>query len=228
MKSSEIKIVANLLDSQTISELIDSADKHFEQNLMFSDFIDVTNSIIDCHGLALSDTAVFPYSERCWNIFCLKVKQNVDNYCKNLGVDPIAVIPFSCWAERSLHSEQPANPDDQLTLEDVLDTDGDLKPNASFVRDALDVVKDTQVKKHFLRSVYNLIPYHESYGTRIDFHDVLKMTKVDSKENRLIIYDGGTYKSTHYYPNAPGKYNIVFDWYINVPYDVPDWILPVS
>ena len=47
MKSSEIKIVDNLLDSQTISELIDSADKHFEQNLMFSDFIDVTNSIID-------------------------------------------------------------------------------------------------------------------------------------------------------------------------------------
>ena len=73
MKSSEIKIVDNLLDSQTISELIDSADKHFEQNLMFSDFIDVTNSIIDCHGLALSDTAVFLIL-RCWNIFCLKVK----------------------------------------------------------------------------------------------------------------------------------------------------------
>tara|TARA_B100001939_G_scaffold131855_1_gene114509 strand:+ start:6675 stop:7307 length:633 start_codon:yes stop_codon:yes gene_type:complete len=210
MKSSEIKIVDNLLDSQTISELIDSADKHFEQNLMFSDFIDVTNSIIDCHGLALSDTAVFPYSERCWNIFCLKVKQNVDNYCKNLGVDPIAVIPFSCWAERSLHSEQPANPD------------------ASFVRDALDVVKDTQVKKHFLRSVYNLIPYNKFYGTIIDFHDTMKIKKVESKENRLTIYDGGTYKSSHYYPNAPGKCNIVFDWYINIPYDVPDWILPVS
>ena len=225
MKSSEIKIVDNLLDSQTISELIDSADKHFEQNLMFSDFIDVTNSIIDCHGLALSDTAVFPYSERCWNIFCLKVKQNVDNYCKNLGVDPIAVIPFSCWAERSLHSEQPANPDDQLTLEDVLDTDGDLKPNASFVRDALDVVKDTQVKKHFLRSVYNLVSYDSFYGTIIDFGEI---TKVDSKDNRLSIYDGGTYKSAHYYPNTPGKCNIVFDWYINVPYDVPDWILPVS
>jgi len=225
MKSSEIKIVDDLFDSQTVCELIDSVDKHFEQNLMFSDFIEVTNSIIDCHGLALSDTAFFPYSERCWNIFCLKVKQNVDSYCKDLGIDPIAVIPFSCWAERSLYSEQPVS---AVTLEDVLDIDDSIKPNASLVRDSLTVVKDTQVKKHFLRSVYNLIPYHESYGTRIDFHDVLKMTKVDSKENRLIIYDGGTYKSTHYYPNAPGKYNIVFDWYINVPYDVPDWILPVS
>ena len=222
MKSSEIKIVDNLLDSQTISELIDSADKHFEQNLMFSDFIDVTNSIIDCHGLALSDTAVFPYSERCWNIFCLKVKQNVDNYCKNLGVDPIAVIPFSCWAERSLHPEQPVSP---VTIEDILDIDYDTRPDASFVRDDLAIVEDTQVKKHFLRSVYNLVSYDSFYGTIIDFGEV---TKVDSKDNRLSIYDGGTYKSAHYYPNAPGKCNIVFDWYINVPYDVPDWILPVS
>ena len=222
MKSSEIKIVDDLFDSQTISELIDSVDKHFEHNLMFSDFIDVTNSIIDCHGLALSDTAFFPYSERCWNIFCLKVKQNVDSYCKDLGIDPIAVIPFSCWAERSLYSEQPVG---AVTLEDVLDIDDDTKPNASLVRDSLTVVKDTQVKKHFLRSVYNLVSYDSFYGTIIDFGEV---TKVDSKDNRLTIYDGGTYKSAHYYPNVSGKCNIVFDWYINVPYDVPDWILPVS
>ena len=147
MKSSEIKIVDNLFDSQTISELIDSVDKHFEHNLMFSDFIDVTNSIIDCHGLALSDTAFFPYSERCWNIFCLKVKQNVDSYCKDLGIDPIAVIPFSCWAERSLYSEQPVS---AVTLEDVLDIDDSIKPNASLVRDSLTVVKDTQVKNCLL------------------------------------------------------------------------------
>ena len=112
-----------------------------------------------------------------------------------------------------------------LTIEDILDIDYDTRPDASFVRDDLAVVEDTQVKKHFLRSVYNLIPYHESYGTIIDFGEV---TKVDSKDNRLSIYDGGTYKSAHYYPNTPGKCNIVFDWYINVPYDVPDWILPVS
>ena len=222
MKSSEIKIVDDLFDSQTVCELIDSVDKHFEQNLMFSDFIEVTNSIIDCHGLALSDTAFFPYSERCWNIFCLKVKQNVDNYCKNLGVDPIAVIPFSCWAERSLHPEQPVSP---VTIEDILDIDYDTRPDASFVRDDLAIVEDTQVKKHFLRSVYNLVSYDSFYGTIIDFGEV---TKVDSKDNRLSIYDGGTYKSAHYYPNTPGKCNIIFDWYINVPYDVPDWILPVS
>lgn len=222
MKSSEIKIVDDLFDSQTVSELIDSVDKHFEHNLMFSDFIEVTNSIIDCHGLALSDTAFFPYSERCWNVLCLKVKQNVDSYCKSLGIDPIAVIPFSCWAERSLHSEQPVG---AVTIEDILDIDYDTRPDASFVRDDLAVVKDTQVKKHFLRSVYNLVSYDSFYGTIIDFGEV---TKVDSKDNRLSIYDGGTYKSAHYYPNVSGKCNIVFDWYINVPYDVPDWILPVS
>jgi len=22
------------------------------------------------------------------------------------------------------------------------------------------------------------------------------------------------------------KYNIVFDWYINIPFGVPDWVLP--
>ena len=43
MKSSEIKIVDDLFNSQTVSELIDSVDKHFEHNLMFSDFIEVTN-----------------------------------------------------------------------------------------------------------------------------------------------------------------------------------------
>ena len=81
MKSSEIKIVDNLLDSQTISELIDSVDKHFEQNLMFSDFIDVTNSLLivmDLLYLIRQSSLIL----RVLEYICLKVKQNVDNYCK--------------------------------------------------------------------------------------------------------------------------------------------------
>ena len=87
-----------------------------------------------------------------------------------------------------------------VTIEDILDIDYDTRPDASFVRDDLAVVKDTQVKKkHFLRSVYNLVSYDSFYGTIIDFGEV---TKVDSKDNRLSIYDGGTYKSAHYYQTS--------------------------
>lgn len=224
--TNEVLVIDNLFDESTVSELKNSVEKHFKDNLLSTDFIDITNSIVDCHGLALSDTAYFPYSERCWNILCLKMKKNVDKYSESLGIDPVSVIPYSCWAERSVNaSEEYTRP-----LKGTIEFDSPLRPNGNYVRDAADIVKDVdgQVRKHFLRSVYNLESYDSSYGTVIQFGNQFKCTKIESKDNRLIIYDGGSYKSAHYYPDVPGKCNIVFDWYINEPYDVPDWILPVT
>jgi len=224
--TTEVLVIDDLFDESTISELKSSVEKQFNDNLLDKDFIEITQSIVDCHGLALSDTAYFPYSERCWNILCLKIKKNVDKYSESLGIDPVSVIPYSCWAERSVNvSAEHIRP-----VDGVVEFDSPLRPNGNYVRDAADIVKDLdgQVKKHFLRSVYSLESYDSSYGTVIQFDNQFKWTKVESRDNRLIIYDGGRYKSTQYYPHVPGKCNIIFDWYINEPYDVPDWILPVT
>ena len=224
--TTEVLIIDDLFDESTISELKSSVEKQFNDNLLAKDFIEITESIVDCHGLALSDTAYFPYSERCWNILCLKIKKNVDKYSESLGIDPVSVIPYSCWAERSVN----ASAEYTRPVDGTIEFYFPLRPNGNYVRDAAEIVKDPdgQVKKHFLRSVYSLESYESSYGTVIQFDNQFKCTKVESKDNRLIIYDGGSHKSAQYYPDVPGKCNIIFDWYINEPYDVPDWILPVT
>lgn len=231
----EVLIVDDLFDSSTIEQLYSECQKHFEKNLMFSDDIDVTHSIVDCHGLALSQSRYFPYSVNCWNILCLKIKKHVTEYCHKLGYDESFIIPFSCWAERSATEIDPNLLEgfSALTNGGVFETGSEFDYFRDFPQKVFD--QDGQVKKHFLRSVYNLHSPDCFFGTTIFFDSGEK--KIPSKQNRLIIYDGGSYRSTHYYPKKGsntlnfenylvGKYNIVFDWYINDPFDVPDWILP--
>lgn len=199
-----MKVIDNLFDDQTISDLVHSVDIHFDCNLLSSDFIEITNSIVDCHGLALSNTAYFPYSERCWNILCLKIKREVDKYCM---VDPHIVTPFSCWAERSLNICAP------LPKEEIgMDTSVWDEPDYTYDYDG-------QVKKTFIRSVYKLTG---SLGVK--FEDEV----IELKKNSLIIYNGTENKSANIYPSQKGECNIIFDWYLNDPYDVPDWILPIT
>lgn len=219
----DIYSATNVFDNDTRKELYSSCQKHFDNNLLISDFIDITNSIIDCHGLALSDTSYFPYSERCWNIFCLKIKSHVVEYVKKYGYDGFHVTPFSCWAERG--GTKCDNIKSKNDNYDLLDTFLDMG-YCDVVHDRPQVVEDHQVKKHFLRSVYNLVSPNNNFGTEVFFE--YGSAKVSAEENKLIIYDGTSFKSTHYYPSElyPEKVNIIFDWYINEPFDVPDWILP--
>ncbi len=201
-----MKIIDNLFESNIINELKTSADEHFKSRLLFNDQISITESIIDCHGLYLSNSKYFPYSQRCWNIFCLKVKEHVVDFCAEYDVDPFNVIPFSCWSERSnsLSSEY----EDHNVMDDL-----------EYAFDP-----DHQVKKTFIRSVYKL---SGSLGVLMQ-DSSLKRREVELKENSLFIFNGTDYKSTNIYPPKIGECNLIFDWYVNDPFDVPDWILPIT
>ena len=193
-----MKIIDNIFDTKTISQLNSSVDNHFKNNLLFSDQILVTKSIIDCHGLTLSGSKYFPYSQNYWNVFCLKIKKHVVDYCVEYDVDPFNVIPFSCWSERSVNS-----PGDDTVMDE---------PDYAYDYDG-------QVKKTFVRSVYKL---SGSLGVKIDDEDI------QLNQNSLVVYNGTEYKSTNIYPRQEGECNLIFDWYINDPFDVPDWILPIT
>lgn len=197
----EFYIIDNFFDVNTRKKLFQECINQFENNLLVSDYIDITNSIIDCHGLSLTNDKYFPYSVKCWNILSLKIKKFVTQYCARYGCDELSITPFSCWAERSGNS------------------------NLKYFSDTPTIVEDEQVKKHFIRSVYTLQNKNPECGTDIIIEND-KVISIRSEENRLLIYDGIEYKSTQKYSTKDKKYNIIFDWYINDPFDVPDWILP--
>jgi hypothetical protein len=191
-------IIDNVFDEVTVSCIFEECEKHLKDNLLANDELKITKSILDCHGLALSTDKYFPYSIPCWNKFCLIIKKHVVDYCKE---DPIAITPFSCWAEKSGKISGNAFRDSPVK---VMDTDG-------------------QVKNKFIRTVYNLKTPNKAYGTKLIYKNDTKF--VSSENNRLLIYDD-TCISTHYYPSYSPRYNVIFDWYINIPFKIPDWILP--
>lgn len=230
----DILIIDDVFDDDVINQLHINTLKHFEKNLMCSDFIDITNSIIDCHGLALSQSRYFPYSINCWNIFCLKIKKYVAEYCLKLGYDETFLIPFSCWAERSDTKMEKTIIERYNYLVDFFGDDSLSLVEPEFVNDSPQKVIDHQVKKHFIRSVYILDTPDPFFGTEVYLEG--KVKSIPSKKNRLIVYDG-SHPSTQIYPKKESKmvklenplvsrYNIIFDWYVNDPFDVPDWILP--
>lgn len=224
-----VYIKDDYFDDDVISELYLSCQKHFDRNLLSKDYIEITNSIIDCHGLQLSGNSYFPYPENCWNILCLKIKKSVVEYCSSLGYDESTIVPFSCWAERNIPQKFENNSVDFLKQLSLIDTVNDLSEDNLFY-DQPKIVKDAdgQVKKHMIRAVYNLKTSIDGTGGTIIYFDKFKYTKINSKDNRLIVFDGGSYKSTNIYTinDSRSQFNIFFDWYINDPFDVPDWILP--
>ena len=140
----EVYIIDDIFDDTTIDQLYSSCQKHFEDNLLSSDFIDITNSIVDCHGLALSQSKYFPYSEKCWNILCLKIKKYVVEYCSRCGYDESFVVPFSCWAERV----DTGIKQDVESIKELIPDFDDLTPEDIFASDKPILVNDYQVKKH--------------------------------------------------------------------------------
>lgn len=213
----------NIFDKKTIDDLMKSCQKHFDNNLLSSDFMDITNSIIDCHGLALSDAKYYPYSEECWNVFCMEVKSRVEKYCSEYP--SASITPFSCWSERVDSDIMPLTVDEARQY--ISDYD-DLTEEDIYACDSPSLVGDKQIgNKKMLRCVYNLLSPAPMFGTTI-FQETIK--KIPAKNNRLTIYDGSTYQSQHLYPekrlDSRVQYNIIFDWYINIPFNPPDWILP--
>lgn len=225
-KTKDKLIVDNFLDKNVREEIFESIQHHFKKNLYASDEISNTNCIIDCHGLALSKSKYFPYEVNCWNIFCLKVKEQVVKYCQKYGYDSFDVIPYSCFAER--HDD---NPQQNFNLNsEKIDENSLLSLLCEKIYHTPQSVIDEsgQVNKHMIRTVYTLLNYVESCGTFI-YYDGGIVSEVPGNENELLIFDG-SYSNTNVYIKSElmncKKYSIIFDWYINDPFDVPDWILP--
>lgn len=226
----EIKVIDDFLNKSIRQDILNNTLIQFKRNLYSSDIVCSTKSIIDCHGLALSKSKYFPYEVNCWNIFCLKVKEQVVNYCEKYGYDSFDIIPYSCFSERV-----DDDPSTTTLNQKILDYDDEYISKTSHSPQTL-FDESGQVNKHMIRTVYNLVNPMPKYGT-ILYGEKKEVIPISGIENRLLIFDGNTLH-TNVYPiasvNLPltdakfelKKYCIVFDWYINHPFDVPDWILP--
>lgn len=228
LKSKRIDVFDDFLDPSTLEEIHNNSLKHYENNLMSSDFVDITNSIIDCHGLKLSTTAYFPYDENCWNILSLAVKEKVADYVLDeYGFDRDYVIPYSCWGERV------DSPQSYVRNDKIKDALFRVQNKSKYGYGAYDdprFAKDDYGDIHIIRTILHVVveDVENNSGLRIYFDK--ESTKVDAKKNRLIIFDAYSYKNHVIYPikeiNKERSYIIFFDWFINDPFRVPDWILP--
>jgi len=207
METNNFLVIDDVFSEGVIDELYRECLFHFDLNLLSSDSIDITKSIIDCHGLSLTKDKYFPYSVNCWNIFCLEVKSHVSSYIKSLGIDEYSLTPFSCFAERNVPTSK----------------------EGKYINDKISKVKDDdgQIIKQFIRSIYILKNTEPNAAVCVNERGV-RTNDIKTPENRLIVFDGTKYLSTQFYPcvNYYSKYCIIFDWYINDPFDVPDWVLP--
>lgn len=222
IKSDCVHVVKNVFSDDLQNTLKESSDKHFEHNLLQSDEIEITKCIIDCHGLALSPSSYFPYVERCWNIFCLKIKHHVLEYSKSICIDESLIVPHSCWAERSAIKKlkKPRANTEFSSFKSSIFQDWFC------YHEKFKIVDDDWLKKHMIRSVYYLRNNDTQMGTDIKVGNKIK--SIPGEQNSLAIFNGGSYPcSNKFLINTDFvKYNIVFDWYINIPFDVPDWVLP--
>tara|TARA_A100001234_G_scaffold10475_1_gene8589 strand:+ start:1060 stop:1764 length:705 start_codon:yes stop_codon:yes gene_type:complete len=228
LKSKRIDVFDDFLDPSTLEEIHNSSLKHYERNLMSSDFVDITNSIIDCHGLKLSTTAYFPYDENCWNILSLAVKEKVADYVLDeYGFDRDYVIPYSCWGERV------DSPQSYVRNDKIKDALFRVQNKSKYGYGAYDdprFAKDDYGDIHIIRTILHVVVEDVENNTGLRIYFDKESTKVDAKKNRLIIFDAYSYKNHVIYPikeiNKERSYIIFFDWFINDPFRVPDWILP--
>jgi hypothetical protein len=110
----------DLFDSEIIKKLLISCDEHFFLNLhrSFTPEFKVTECIMDCHGLHLTDSTMYPYYQRHWNVFCKRICEEVRKYIflvypeltkqkwyyRSILSTGYQVFPHSCWAIKILPS----------------------------------------------------------------------------------------------------------------------------
>ena len=83
-------------------------------------------------------------------------------------------------------------------------------------------------RKTFIRCVYYL-QTDGLFGTHVETPEVYHHTGV---ENSVFIFNTSELPNYNILPHNPRTIektpptNIIFDWYINDPFEVPDWVLP--
>jgi len=213
----------DLFDSKIIEELSNSCDTHFELNLNSSSspLFKMTNCIMDCHGLHLTDSKVYPYCQEHWNIFCKSVCKKVREYItlvypellkpKWIGKDILStgyqVFPHSCWAIKIL-------PDKRRRPICFLEENQDpLFP------------EDT-----FITALYYLQNSSQGNGTIVQF-DNSHYYKSDGVENSLFMFRQSKFGEYIPFFDNESKTVIRFDFCIlgtnhNVPWTSPRVVGP--
>ena len=92
------------------------------------------------------------------------------------------------------------------------------------------ITVDKQVKKTFIRCVYYMQNKDDSFGTHVETSK--EVVRHKGIENSVLIFNTSELPSYNILAHNPKTVevtpptNIIFDWYINDPFDVPDWVLP--
>lgn len=215
----------DLFDSKTIESLLSSCDQHFIQNLNRKSSTlnyQVTHCIMDCHGLHLTDSKVYPYCQEYWNIFCKTVCEKVKEYITLLHPELLyprwnykdfistgyQIFPHSCWAVKIL-------PDKRRWK------------SRCWLQESFD---DKFPEDTFITAIYYLQNSSKDNGTVVKY-DESKYYKSDGVENSLFIFRGCEFGEHIPFEDDESKTIIRFEFCIlgtnhNVPWHSPRVVGP--
>lgn len=202
------------------SSIIFSGKENTDKPSLFEDSdILISNCIIDCHGLRICEDEkikndlVFPYSNRNWNIFCIKMQNVMFEYCDKIGVDKSQLAPHSCWVERSSVSKYKLR---SKIINLIDDTD-----------EWLNTWLNTDNIPHYRILYFLKTPDSKKYGLGVEYKN--SIVTLPAEENSLYIIPTINSKYyTQYSTNSDETIIIMFDWYLH-PKDsdhLPAWKLP--
>jgi hypothetical protein len=213
--------VFDVFSEEIVSDLKESCEKHFIHNVITENpkmYFEFTETIIDCHGLALTPSRKYPYEEEWWNVFVLKAKKEVLKYAQISGIDPKIVAPFALWSFRIIEYAsvlQYLNHNPYINTRSIED-DGIEKG------------------KKMISAIYYLNNPNENFGILVNTNqnDFIVRNETDfyinyGKENSFFILDSSLPHS--FVAPSPEDleispvYIIQFDFFINQPYTKAAW-----
>lgn len=213
----------DLFDSKINEDLLNSCNIHFTNNLhSIGHRVKITNCILDCHGLHLTQSIMYPYSQNYWNIFCKTVCDKVRDYIllvhpeiykprwkyRNILNTGDQVFPHSCWA---------------LNVLPIDINHKDIKKPLFEYRKTIDPLWKNDT---FITAIFYLQNSNSAKGTILKQNDS-KYYISDGAENSLFIFRDCLSKECDYiFTGEQPKTIIKFDFSIlGDPHNVP-WFSP--
>lgn len=211
----------DVFDSKTIDDLLESCDKHFEfnshPNAEATNLYQITKCIMDCHGLHLTNSLIYPYCQPYWNTFCKTVCEKIKEYLlllhpelllpkwnyKNELSTGYQVFPHSCWAIKILADKR-------------------RRPICNMDEKSRDLLwpEDT-----FITAIYYLKNTSIGNGTVVEYNKS-QYYKSDGAENSLFIFRNSKFGEYIPYKDDEEKIVIRFEFCVlGKPHNVP-WTSP--
>jgi hypothetical protein len=207
----------DVFDDKTVEQLRDSCDIHFKLNLRGgTPIFQITKCIMDCHGLHLTNSSIYPYCQPYWNTFCKTVCEKVKEYLilvhpelllpkweyKHVLSTGYQVFPQACWAIKIL-------------------PDKTKRPICHLER-SQDSLFD---KDTFITAIYYLKNTSLGNGTVVEFSES-QYYKSDGAENSLFIFRDSVFGEYIPYKDDEEKIVIRFEFCVlGEPHNVP-WTSP--